>query len=61
MAELKSCPFCGGSNVSAEYGYCDYGAWQVVCHNQTCAGMAGWADTKQEAIQAWNSRTEKES
>lgn len=55
MSKLKPCPFCGGE-AKAAYGRCDYNVWQVCCLNNACQAMAGWCDTKDDAIAAWNRR-----
>lgn len=54
---LKPCPFCGGK-AELVYGYCDYNVWQVACQTDGCHGMAGWADTRDEAAEDWNRRIE---
>lgn len=48
---LKPCPFCGGTNVVADYRYSDV-------HCNDCQGGI-IADTTEEAIKKWNSRIEK--
>lgn len=68
--ELKSCPFCGEKNTNiiacyddaCENGYCDgcdKVRYSVVCNAQTggCGAICGWKATKEEAINAWNTRT----
>lgn len=57
MIKLKPCLFCGGK-AELVYGYCDYNVWQVACQTDGCHGMAGWADTRNEAAEAWNRRIE---
>ena len=56
MAELKPCPFCGGSPcVQVIWGnlcrvFCD-----AADHNaETC-----WHDSKEEAIEVWNRMAEE--
>jgi len=55
--ELKPCPFCGGE-PSVSYGTdhtnkpCPY----IECIN--CAGMGGFAESEQEAKEAWNARSQ---
>lgn len=61
MEELKPCPFCGGEGVVKieEFGaelmflpHCGnlgYGCWAM---------QENWYDTLDEAIEAWNRRTE---
>ena len=62
MTELKPCPFCGGEAFVSECLYsCEPGriTTKVVecngCHTTTFE-----YDTKEEAIEAWNNRTESE-
>lgn len=51
--ELKPCPFCGGSTQkvksSGRWG------WFVSC---ACAAVGPSADSRDEAIRAWNRRVE---
>lgn len=56
MADLKSCPFCGGE-ASARKTY--KGTFAVSC-NRLCVGQYGY-DTEQEAIEAWNTRKPMEA
>ena len=53
MAELRPCPFCGGSaqkvKSSGRWG------WFVSC---ACAAVGPSAESKAEAIEAWNRRVE---
>ena len=51
--ELKPCPFCGGTPIVSG---CDDTLWFVVC--KECNALIGYKETKQEAIEAWNSRVE---
>lgn len=57
-AELKPCPFCGGEASEVE----DQGhstAYNVGCFNGDCTIEPNtWADTKAEAIAAWNTRAD---
>lgn len=56
MAELKSCPFCGGE-AGAGYGIWDYNVWGVSCKECGAYVCADWQeDTKENAIEAWNRR-----
>lgn len=68
MEELKPCPFCGGeayivevkphSHIIATF-MADYeGGAFVECSDCTCAIAA---DTKAEAIEAWNRRVNNEN
>lgn len=62
MAELKPCPFCGGEAfVYARYDSIwrgDPTDYTVICKN--ChAGVRNYFLTAQEAIEAWNKRTER--
>jgi hypothetical protein len=52
---LLSCPHCGGE-AELEFGACDYNVHQVLCRNDACNAMAGWCETADEAIAAWNKR-----
>ena len=57
MPELKPCPFCGGeANVFGNYDDSEYHA---NCTNNECGCC--WVnhyDTEEEAIEAWNRRTQ---
>ncbi len=50
--ELKPCPFCGGGARNDE----EFGVWNIVC--MRCNTMGPDAKTVEEAIKAWNTRTE---
>lgn len=51
--KLKPCPFCGGTPIVSG---CDDTLWSVIC--KKCAASIDYNETKQEAIEAWNSRIE---
>jgi len=55
--ELKPCPFCGECNASAYKAKPDsiFDTWGVWCD---CGAKITGYDEKQEAIDAWNTRTE---
>ena len=56
MAELKPCPFCGSTNIDCSNYSGSYNkAWFVQCDE--CCAMFPMFDTKEEAIEAWNTRT----
>jgi len=48
--ELKPCPFCGSTNL----GFLSLFAWEVQCN--LCLAEGPKADTREEAIAAWNRR-----
>ena len=56
MAELKPCPFCGSENIDliAHHKIVVF----VQCDN--CGATFPDFDSKEEAIKAWNTRTQKE-
>ena len=59
MAELKPCPFaCGGKTVPV-YDFQNYYNlpfhWKVKC--EKCGAEGPTANTKQQAIDAWNKRS----
>lgn len=51
--KLKPCPFCGGTPIVSG---CDDTLWSVIC--KKCAASIDYNETKQEAIDAWNSRVQ---
>lgn len=56
MTKLKSCPFCGGEEIDC-HNYCRGGdVWFVQCAN--CYATFPHFDSKEEAIEAWNTRKE---
>ena len=54
MADLKPCPFCGGTDlhVVSVYGT----EYYVDCF--TCTTCGPYGETYEEAIEAWNRRAE---
>jgi hypothetical protein len=74
MTELKPCPFCGGkahieSDYSSEPDMTRYSIWHEFSgHQGMREGYGGalkpfyetpWYDTEEEAVEAWNTRTER--
>lgn len=61
--ELFPCPFCGGT-AKAAYAINDYNRWGVHCENcYATVEVEDWkgvADTKENAIEAWNRRVDHE-
>lgn len=72
MTELKPCPFCGKTD-SLEVSDCgsleecgmfeecgEFAYKTVVCNvnKKGCGATSGYASTKEEAIEKWNTRTE---
>lgn len=51
--ELIPCPFCGGG---ARYAFCRDNHW-VLCKD--CGASGKMANTRQHAVDAWNTRTAK--
>jgi Lar family restriction alleviation protein len=52
MTDLKPCPFCGSTNITAvEY---IMGFWKHFCHECETEGPAG--KTKDESLGRWNTR-----
>ena len=51
--ELKTCPFCGGTNLNLRKG--KY-MWWVECCNADCAATSGAKSLKKKAVEAWNRR-----
>lgn len=65
MDELLKCPFCGKEpevvHEWVQHSMHDGGwAWLVRCNflNGGCGAKGGGRENKDEAIQAWNKRTE---
>jgi hypothetical protein len=50
---MKPCPFCSSAAVAETLD--SRSAW-AYCDNEEC-GVELWADTRAEAIAAWNRRT----
>lgn len=61
MSELKSCPWCGGTEFSYDDHQCSRDSWtsDIVCENNECINF-GVGDSQGEArfnaIEAWNTR-----
>ena len=54
--ELKPCPFCGGEAEMLNYSETEW-----IVHCRMCDGMVErWRETKKEAIEQWNRRTNNE-
>lgn len=59
MQKLKPCPFCGGEACIQEHVFIGYtSTYGVVCLD-CCAEIRQFFYTTEEAIEAWNRRTEK--
>ena len=58
MNELKKCPFCGGEADCNNAGFIKAGnlMWATECLD--CGVTTDFFDSEQEAIEAWNRRTE---
>lgn len=58
MIELKPCPFCGGEADCSNSRFIQYGRkkWAVEC--PCCGVVSHFFDTEEEAIAAWNRRTD---
>lgn len=60
MADLKSCPFCGGEARIHISGKSD--GYRVACKNTfACGAKIEWFDKEEEAIEAWNTRKPEEA
>lgn len=68
MTKLKPCPFCGNKNISVVVDNAEYSlgltdetnkCFKVICSKTSCGcgASSGWRNTKQEAVDTWNSRT----
>lgn len=57
MAELKSCPFCGHTNIQVFVEYKDDGGYVYAMVCTKCMANGPWKDTEQQAIDAWNKRS----
>ena len=61
MAELKSCPFCGGEAEILKYPRCER-KYVVVCKNNLCnASIGQYSTSKENAVRAWNTRKPMEA
>lgn len=69
MKEIKACPFCGKSVAlvmsDAEMGYDNNGQFIVVCPfyededvDSGCGASSPWKYSQEEAVEAWNRRTQ---
>lgn len=58
MKELKPCPFCGGEAICYDYAptWATTHKWVVEC--SICGANIPLYKIKEEAIEAWNRRTE---
>ena len=55
MSKLKSCPFCSGED--AEVRTDDNGiSWYIFCND--CGVSCGYSMKREDAVRAWNTRTE---
>ncbi|MBR2408940.1 MAG: Lar family restriction alleviation protein [Lachnospiraceae bacterium] len=63
MAELKSCPFCGGEvKIIPEQVDARTVAYNFVCQNgDCCANVYFDYSNKEESIEAWNTRKPMEA
>lgn len=53
---IKPCPFCGGSaKVGHEKYYQPRVSRRIIC--TVCFSSSGWYRTEEEAIEAWNRRS----
>ena len=60
MQELKPCPCCGSSNGLYVLQEDEYGEWSVFCDMcKTSLHNENHCDTREEAISAWNRRSER--
>lgn len=61
MTELKSCPFCGEQPEIRKYPDLEGAQYSVDCLNDSCQVCACCVlmNTKEEAIEAWNTRAER--
>ena len=60
--ELKPCPFCGNKNPTLEEmnSWSGEPVWFIGCENYNCyfgMSLGESFNTKQEAIEAWNTRS----
>lgn len=56
MSNLKPCPFCGGKSeirYASSFQNCPF----VCCQDDFCSAGNEFADTDEQAIRAWNTRT----
>ncbi len=53
---LKGCPFCGGNNIDCwiPNDPCMANMWRARCMG--CSGQTSYAESKNDAIHAWNTR-----
>lgn len=55
MSNLKPCPYCGGeAHLSADTSHST--AFFIGCETEDCFGLMMWAERKDAAIAAWNTR-----
>lgn len=57
MCDLKTCPFCGGSNIHEIYNAIKYIKY-FLCVDCNATGPTSGKPNTQEAIAAWNTRAE---
>ena len=61
MKRLKPCPFCGGKAKVQEYKFPrttteDMTIYYVYCTSKDCKAFVSYFKTKDEAVEAWNTR-----
>lgn len=56
MEVLKECPFCGSSEVSLSNTFMNNDIAGIIVECGKCACMGPDANSKEEAIAAWNRR-----
>lgn len=58
--ELRPCPFCGKTPAYAKVRFGMEKDYRFTVHCDICCYNIGWLETKEKALEKWNTRAEDE-